>query len=116
MRRRTLLQTLAGGSLAGLITPREQKAQAQVARATRGMPSPKIKDVSVIATAPAGVRLTVVKITRDEDGLYGYGCGRFKQRAGVVDAAGERYLKRFVVGKPADCVDGDVRALVRSSC
>jgi len=43
--------------------------------------SPKIRDVSVIATAPAGLRLTVVKITTDQDGLYGYGCGTFTQRA-----------------------------------
>ena len=43
MKRRTLLKALGGG--AALATLREQQASAQVARATRGMPSPKIKDV-----------------------------------------------------------------------
>ena len=28
----------------------------------------------MIECEPAGVRLTVVKITTDQDGLYGYGC------------------------------------------
>src|SRR5499425_3867202 len=104
MQRRTLLQMAAGGGL-GLLTAREQKAQAQVAHATRGMPSPKIKDVSVIATAPAGLRLTVVKITTDQDGLYGYGCGTFTQRADLVNAAVERYLKPFLVGKATDRIE-----------
>ena len=40
-------------------------------------PSPKIADVKAIATEPAGVRLVVVKITTDQDGLYGYGCATF---------------------------------------
>ena len=43
----------------------------------RGMPVPKIKNVSVIATAPVGLRLVVVKIETDQDGLYGYGCATF---------------------------------------
>ena len=36
---------------------RELAAQEKVAKAVRGLPSPKIKDVRVIATAPAGLRL-----------------------------------------------------------
>ena len=115
MHRRTLLQTLAGGTLAGVICPRQQKAQAQVAHATRGMPSPKIRDVSVIATAPAGLRLTVVKITTDQDGLYGYGCGTYTQRADLVNAAVERYLKPFLIGKPADRIDDTWQAMYNSS-
>ena len=74
----------AGGSLAGLVTAREAKAQEQAARATRGTPSPIIKDVSVIATQPGGSRLVVAKITTDQAGLYGYGCGTFTQRADLV--------------------------------
>ena len=50
----------------GLASPREQKAQEQAAHATRGMSIPKIKDISVIECQPAGVRLTVVKITTDQ--------------------------------------------------
>ena len=46
-------------------------------KALHGLTIPKIKDVQVIATAPAGLRLTVVKIVTDQDGLYGYGCGTY---------------------------------------
>ena len=54
MKRREILHTAMGGALAGLVSAREMKAQEQAARATRGTPSPKIKDVSVIATSRAG--------------------------------------------------------------
>ena len=83
--------------------------------ATSSKPSPKIKDVSVIATAPAGLRLTVVKITTDQDGLYGYGCGTYTQRAELVNAAVERYLKPFLIGKPADRIDDLWQAMYNSS-
>ena len=105
----------AGGAFGSLITERERNAQAQVIRATRGMPSPKIKDVSVIATAPAGLRLTVVKITTDQDGLYGYGCATFTQRAELVNVAVEKYLKPFLIGKPADRIDDTWQACYNSS-
>ena len=71
----------------------------------RGMSVPKIKDVSVITTAPAGVRLTVVKIQTDQDGLYGYGCATFTQRADLVGAAVERYLKPFLIGRPTHQIE-----------
>ena len=57
MHRRNLLRTIGAAGLLGLLSPREERAQAQVAKATAGMPSPKIKDVSVIECQPAGVRL-----------------------------------------------------------
>jgi mannonate dehydratase len=69
------------------------------------MPSPKIKEVSVIATQPAGARLTVVKVTTDQDGLYGYGCATFTQRAELVNLAVEKYLRPLVLGKPADRIE-----------
>ena len=84
-------------------------------RALHGMPAPKIKDVQVIATAPAGSRLTVVKIVTDQDGLYGYGCGTFTQRADLVNAAVERYLKPFLLGKPVDRIDDLWQAMYNSS-
>ena len=93
------------GGLLGLASPREQKAQEQVARATRAMPSPRIKDISVIECQPAGVRLTVVKITTDQDGLYGYGCATFTQRADLVKPAVESYLKPFLLGKTTDRIE-----------
>src|SRR5919197_2212297 len=115
MNRRKLLQTIMGTSFAGLLTKRELAAQGLVERAARGMPSPKIKDVSVIATAPAGLRLAVVKITTDQDGLYGYGCATYTQRADLVVAAVERYLKPFLIGKPADRIDDIWQACYNSS-
>lgn len=111
MNRRNLLQLGAAAALSG----RELAAQERVQRATRGMPSPKIKDVSVIQTAPAGLRLVVVKVTTDQDGLYGYGCGTYTQRADLVVAAVERYLKPFLVGKPADRIDDTWQAMYNSS-
>ncbi len=94
---------------------RQAAAQTAVAKATRATPSPKIKDVQVIATAPAGLRLAVVKIVTDQDGLYGYGCGTFTQRADLVVAAVERYLKPFLIGMYADRIDDIWQACYNSS-
>jgi mannonate dehydratase len=103
MKRRTMLQALSAAGV-GTIA-REVQAQAQVAQATRGMAAPKISDIQVIQTAPAGLRLTVVKILTDQDGLYGYGCGTFTQRADLVAPAVERYLKPFLLGKTTDRIE-----------
>ena len=70
----------------------------------RGMAIPKIRDVSVIATEPAGVRLILVKVQTDQDGLYGYGCATFTQRADLVVEAVTRYLKPLIVGRPTDAI------------
>src|ERR1700710_1447095 len=105
MKRRNVLKSIAAAGFAGLVTPREQKAQQAVEKAVRGLPAPKIKDIQVIETAPAGSRLTVVKIVTDQDGLYGYGCGTFTQRADLVKPAGERYLKPLLLGKTTDRIE-----------
>ena len=68
MNRRNFLKAAAAGVTASAL-------DLTATPATPGLPSPKIRDISVIATAPEGLRLTVVKITTDQDGLYGYGCG-----------------------------------------
>jgi mannonate dehydratase len=81
----------------------------------RGMAIPKIKDVSVITTAPAGVRLVIVKVTTDQDGLYGYGCATFTQRAELVVEAVNRYLKPLVLGRPADAIEDLWSAMYNSS-
>ncbi len=104
MNRRKLLQTTVGAGLFGLASPL-LRSQEQVARATRGMATPRIKDVSVIECEPAGTRLTVVKITTDQDGLYGYGCATFTQRADLVKPAVELYLKPFLLGKTTDRIE-----------
>ena len=100
MNRRTLLRTGAMGSLSGIAAGHELGAAEALQRGRRGMPSPKIKDIQVIATAPEGLRLVVVKILTDQAGLYGYGCATFTQRADLVVPAVEKYLKPFLLGKP----------------
>ncbi|MBM3727617.1 MAG: starvation-sensing protein RspA [Acidobacteria bacterium] len=115
MNRRNLLKIASSATATALVTTKESTAAQQVARATRGTPTPIIKDVQVIATAPAGLRLAVVKILTDQDGLYGYGCATFTQRADLVVAAVDRYLKPFLVGKPADRIDDTWQACYNSS-
>jgi mannonate dehydratase len=103
--RRGFLKAIAGAGLLRMISPMPAKAQAQVEAATRGTPSPKIKDISVIETAPQGSRLTVVKITTDQPGLHGYGCATFTQRADLVKPAVERYLKPLLMGRTTDRIE-----------
>jgi mannonate dehydratase len=86
--RRKMLKLLAGAPLLA-------------SAATR----PRIRDIQVIATAPAGLRLSIVKVTTDQDGLHGYGCGTFTQRADLVNLAVERYLRPLLLGKPVGPVE-----------
>jgi mannonate dehydratase len=95
--RRKLLQ-LALSAGAVTIAPR-------AIQAAKGLPAPKIKDIAVIETEPGGSRLTVVKITTDQAGLYGYGCATFTQRAELVRPAVEKYLKPFLLGKTTDRIE-----------
>ncbi len=104
VQRRNFLKSIAGASVLGLV-PRSLQAQEQATRAARGMTSPRIKDIGVIECQPAGVRLTVVKITTDQDGLYGYGCATFTQRADLVKPAVEKYLKPFLLNKTTDRIE-----------
>jgi mannonate dehydratase len=104
LHRRNFLKSL-GAASALAASPRFVAGEEQTARATRGMPAPRIKDISVIECEPAGVRLTVVKITTDQDGLYGYGCATFTQRADLVKPAVEKYLRPFLLGKTTDRIE-----------
>src|SRR5579863_4890842 len=104
MQRRDLLKSVASAGLFAAATPLV-RSQEQLARAGRGMPAPRIKDISVIECEPAGVRLTVVKITTDQYGLYGYGCATFTQRADLVKPAVEQYLRPFLLGKTTDRIE-----------
>src|SRR6201985_1059872 len=104
VQRRNFLKSIGGVGLLGFAAP-VVRAQERLTQATRGMASPRIKDISVIECAPAGTRLTVVKITTDQDGLYGYGCATFTQRADLVKPAVERYLKPFLLGKTTDRIE-----------
>ncbi|MGH9572275.1 MAG: enolase C-terminal domain-like protein [Candidatus Acidiferrales bacterium] len=98
MQRRNFLKT-------AMSLPLLAAADEKVARAATGVPSPKIKDIGVIECEPAGVRLTVVKVTTDQDGLYGYGCATFTQRADLVRPAVEKYLKPLLLGRAADRIE-----------
>jgi mannonate dehydratase len=72
----------------------------------RGTPPLKITDIKTILTAPADIRLVVVKVMTSEPGLYGLGCATFTQRARVVETAIDKYLRPFLVGKnPLDIED-----------
>lgn len=59
----------------------------------------RITDIKTILTAPAGIRLVVVKVLTSEPGLYGLGCATFTQRARVVATAVDQYLRPFLIGK-----------------
>jgi mannonate dehydratase len=102
--RRDFLKSMAGSGMLAL-APRSVNAQEQAARATHGTPQPRIKDISVIECQPSGVRLTVVKVTTDQPGLYGYGCATFTQRADLVKPAVEKYLKPFLLNKTTDRIE-----------
>ena len=59
----------------------------------------KITDIKTILTAPAGIRLVVVKVMTDQPGLYGLGCATYTQRPRTVASAVDEYLKPFLIGK-----------------
>ena len=100
MNRRQWLQTstasVAGLAIGGFgsrpITPAQAAQQKKIAPL-------KITNVETILTAPAGIRLVVVKVSTNEPGLYGLGCATFTQRARVVQTAVDQYLKPFLIGK-----------------
>lgn len=116
MHRRHLLKSFAAAGLLSAAKPvLGGEVQGVVARQTRGMPTPKIRDINVIECAPAGSRLTVVKITTDQDGLYGYGCGTFTQRADLVKPAVDKYLKPLLLGKGTDRIEDTWQVMYDSS-
>jgi mannonate dehydratase len=64
-----------------------------------------ITDVRAILTQPGRSRLVVVKVETSEPGLYGLGCATFTQRVFAVQAAVERHLKPFLVGRGVDRIE-----------
>ena len=110
-----MLSTCCGGNCGAALPARRLAAEEQVARAVRGLPSPSSKTSKLSRRSPSGVRLVVVKILTDQDGLYGYGCARFTTRADLVVPAVEKYLKPFLIGKPADRIEDTWQACYNSS-
>src|SRR3989440_2647221 len=97
MERRDWLKCAGLGAAASL--PLLAQADFQPPTALRRLGNLKIFDIKTILSAPAGIRLVVVKVVTNEPGLYGLGCATFTQRARVVETAIDRYLKPFLVGK-----------------
>jgi mannonate dehydratase len=94
----------AMGLLAGRGHGRVQADGEKQARA-RGLPPLKITDVRTILTAPDRIRLVVVKVLTSEPGLYGLGCATFTQRALAVQAAVDKYLRPFLIGRNSDEIE-----------
>ncbi len=65
----------------------------------------RITDVRTILTQPGASRLVIVKVITSEDGLYGVGCATFTQRSFAVEAAIERHLKPFLIGRDVDRIE-----------
>jgi mannonate dehydratase len=70
-----------------------------VPSAEKKLSSLKITDIRTVLTAPAGIRLVVVKVLTSEPGLFGLGCATFTQRARAVETAVNHFLKPFLIGK-----------------
>jgi mannonate dehydratase len=65
----------------------------------------KIHDVKTILTQPGHSRLVIVKLITSEPGLYGLGCATFTQRIHAVQAAIDRHLKPFLIGRDVDRIE-----------
>jgi mannonate dehydratase len=98
MNRRRWL-TGAGLAAGGILTGRMSAAPLLQQPLAGGLEPIKITDVRAILTAPAGIRLVVVKVETNQPGLYGLGCATFTQRARVVETAINEFLKPFLLGK-----------------
>jgi mannonate dehydratase len=117
MQRRQFLSSLTkGAALAGLVgcgTPRSALAAPQAPPAAK---EPlKITKVRAFLTAPARIRLVVVRVETSEPGLYGLGCATFTQRVKPVVVAVNDYLDPFLRGKDPDNIEDLWQAMYQSS-
>jgi mannonate dehydratase len=119
-RRNFLKQFSQGAALAGLVCSAEKTVAAQPALKESNSPSGnrsplKITNVKAILTAPARIRLCVVKVETSEPGLYGVGCATFTQRIRTVVTAVEQYLAPFLAGQDPDNIEDLWQAMFQSS-
>ena len=89
----------ASGAGAACLARGPFAVQASEATGGRALPALKITDIKTILTAPANIRLVVVKVSTNEPQLFGLGCATFTQRARTVETAVDQYLKPFLLGK-----------------
>lgn len=61
----------------------------------------RVTRVTVIATAPSGAPLLVVKVETDQDGLIGWGCASSPQRPLAIRRVIEDYIGPMLVGRNA---------------
>ncbi|RUL88666.1 enolase C-terminal domain-like protein [Tautonia sociabilis] len=118
MNRRDVLGSLVAG--AGLLaSSRPARADDEGGRASapgaEELAGLTIRDVRAILTAPSRIRLVVVKVETNQDGLYGLGCATFTQRARLVAAAVDQFLKPFLVGKSPLEIDDTWQSSLLSS-
>ncbi|HJT36262.1 MAG TPA: enolase C-terminal domain-like protein [Pirellulales bacterium] len=102
MQRREWFERAALGAAAAwpLLAPPMARAAGPASAADgKNLPPLKITDIQTVLTAPAKIRLVVVKVLTSEPGLYGLGCATFTQRPRTVETAVEKYLKPFLIGK-----------------
>ena len=71
-----------------------------------------IRKIRCIATAPAGIRLVIVKVETSDPDLTGLGCATFTQRPLAVIEAVERYLDPFLHGRDVD----EIEDIYQSAC
>jgi len=64
-----------------------------------------ITDVKVIATAPEGINLLVVKVETSQPGLFGLGCATFAYRHLAVKCLLEEYIRPLVIGRDAQAIE-----------
>jgi mannonate dehydratase len=108
MDRRNLIKGLGLGIAAGtlgIVTRSDEAIANEYSRATKGLPPLKITNVKAILTAPARIRLCVVKVETSEPGLYGLGCATFNQRPLPVASAVDNYLNPFAKGRDVDNIE-----------
>ena len=65
----------------------------------------RIQRIRCIETAPAGIRLVIVKVETSEPGLYGLGCATFTQRPQTVVEAVHHYLDPFLHDRDVDEIE-----------
>lgn len=89
----------ASGAGAAFLAQAPRALHALESAGGRTIPALQITDIKTILTAPADIRLVVVKVSTNEPELWGLGCATFTQRARTVQTAVDQYLKPFLLGK-----------------